>query len=136
MWSGLLPWDHPFRMIDRVVDCAPSEWIVTQKRVSAGDPALAPGGVLPSLLLLEALGQSAALLFRLSRPDASAGGLPLLGFLEAEVHGTAAAGDAVTCEVRAEKMTAVGGVFEGSARREHELLARARLAFGSRAESP
>jgi 3-hydroxyacyl-[acyl-carrier-protein] dehydratase len=132
----LFPWRSPFRMIDALVACTPRERIVTEKRVSAGDPLAGGDGdgpaAFPAVLLLEGMGQSAALLFRLSRPDAAEAALPLLGWLEASLHGSAIAGESVRFEVRALKMTAQGGVFEAEARVGSALLAEARLAFSTR----
>lgn len=132
----LLPWRHPFLLIDRMVECVPHERIVTEKRVTAGDPLLgagaAPSASFPAFLLLEGLGQSAALLFRLSYGESPPARVPLLGFLEATLHGSAAPGDLVTFEVRSAKMTRTGGVFEGRASHGSAILAEAELAFSAR----
>jgi 3-hydroxyacyl-[acyl-carrier-protein] dehydratase len=132
-----LPWDHPFRMLDRLVECEPHRRIVTEKRISLGDPLCAGRGEaepwFPSLLLLEGLGQSAALLYRLSYGDAPMGGLPLLGWLRATLEGSARAGDLVTFEVRSTKMTRQGGVFAGTASCGGASLAGAELALSAAA---
>ena len=116
----LLPWDYPFRMLDRVLDCRPHQRIVTLKQVTADDPAL--GGetselaCFPSVMLLEGLSQSAALLFRLSYEDVDPARLPLLGFLKASLSTRdVRPGDSITYTVEAAKMTRSGGVFEGRA---------------------
>jgi 3-hydroxyacyl-[acyl-carrier-protein] dehydratase len=132
----LLPFGQPFLLIDRLIDCTPHRRIVTSRQVTAGDPLLCEGGPagpwFPSLLLLEGLGQSAALLYRLSYDEAAAGRLPLLGFLRAELHGSARPGHTLTFDVSAVKMTSSGGVFEGRARAGERLLAEAELAFAGR----
>jgi 3-hydroxyacyl-[acyl-carrier-protein] dehydratase len=129
-WRELLPWRHPFLMIDRMVDCKPNERILTAKRITGGDPAVSPeSGCFPDVLLLEALGQSAALLFRLSYPDEPRAALPLLGFVRASWMQPARVGDEVTFDVRSLKMTRTGGVFEGVALRNADRLAEAELAF-------
>ena len=57
---AILPWSYPFRMIDRMVQCVPHESAVTEKTVTAADPAVAHGcsmePAFPSALVLEGLG--------------------------------------------------------------------------------
>jgi 3-hydroxyacyl-[acyl-carrier-protein] dehydratase len=131
-WRELLPWRHPFLMIDRMVDCRPNERILTSKHITEGDPSVSPeSGCFPDVLLLEALGQSAALLFRLSYPDEPPDALPLLGFVRASWLQPARVGDEITFDVRSLKMTRTGGVFEGVALRDAVRLAEAELAFAS-----
>ncbi len=129
-----LPWRAPFLMIDRLVECTPHRRIVTHKGVSAADSLAAPAGGgpgrFPSALLLEGMGQSAALLFRISRPPDARGALPLLGYLKADFFGSAGPGDSLRFEVRSVKMTATGGLFEARATVGDSLLAQAELAFG------
>ncbi len=130
---ALLPWRHPFLLIDRVVECAPHRRIVTERRISTGDPFVGESAEqhpwFPSLLLLEGLGQTAALLYRVSYVGEEAAPLPLLGYLRASLHGSARAGDLVTFEIRPAKMTRRGGVFEGRALDGITPLAEAELAF-------
>ncbi len=129
----VLPWRYPFRMIDRMVECEPGRKIVTDKRVTAADPMTGPDRAqpaLPSMLLLEGLSQSAALLYRLTYTDAPGSVLPLLGFLKASIETRGVyPGEAVTYTVRAIKMTREGGVFEAEAAVDGEAVARAELAF-------
>jgi 3-hydroxymyristoyl/3-hydroxydecanoyl-(acyl carrier protein) dehydratase len=121
-------------MIDRLVECSPSERIRTAKRIAAGDPAVdADAGSFPDVLLIEAMGQTAALLYRMSYPDAPADALPMLGFVKASWKAGARVGDEVTFDVRSIKMTRGGGVFAAEARRGAELLAEAELAFAAAA---
>lgn len=134
-----LPWRYPFRLIDRTVDCVRRERIVTEKLVTAGDPVVysdeGGGPWLPAMLILEALSQTAALLYRRSfEGSASAAALPLLGFLSASLKGSAQPGEVVTFEVCSMKMTRSGGVFEARARVGDRELAEGQLAFSSRGE--
>ena len=118
-------------MVDCLVECTPHERIVTRKRVSASDPLASPAGALPRMLLLEGMSQSAALLFRLSRPQDAEGTTPMLGFLQASLLGTAVVGETLLFEVRSVKMTGRGGVFEALAQVGDEVVARAELAFSA-----
>lgn len=125
-------------MIDRMIECEPGDRIVTRKEVSAGDAV--SGGVegvgwFPGMLLLEGLGQTAALLFRLSRREWAEMPLPMLGFLKADLIGSAEPGQSIRYEVRSVKMTGEGGVFEGRALLQGKVIAKAQLAFASHVES-
>ncbi|MCP3981935.1 MAG: hypothetical protein GY716_21745 [bacterium] len=132
----LVPWRQPFLMVDRVDECTPHERIVTRKTVSADDPLVSRSEWFPSVLLIEAMSQSAALLFRLSYGDEVSTERPLLGFLAANLEGTAPVGSEITFEVRSVKMTRNGGVFEGQASVSDETVATAELAFSSAPPDP
>jgi len=131
---ALLPWRHPFLMLDRMIEFKPHERIVTLKNVSSNDPLACRSGpdgpCLPDVMLLEGMSQGAALLYRLTfegRPDR----LPLLGFLKASLHQPATFGSSVRFHVTALKMTTGGGVFAGEARSGDRLLAEAELGFAA-----
>jgi 3-hydroxyacyl-[acyl-carrier-protein] dehydratase len=132
---SMLPWSHPFRMVDRMVSCVPHERAVTCKCVSAGDAVMPRGDgrevFFPSVLVLEGLSQTAALLFRLSYgPDALVRA-PMLGYLDAKIRGSAKPGDTLTYTVTAVKMTRRSGIFEGVAHVDLTLIASTELAFGT-----
>src|SRR5712691_9746984 len=116
---SILPWREPFRMIDRLVECLPHEAITTLKEVTGNDamsgPAVPGGGVFPSSLVLEGMGQSASLLHQLSYGRLASSAIPLLGDMKATHHDVARPGDALTFVVRAVKMTRTMGLFEATA---------------------
>ena len=132
----LLPWRSPFLMIDRLVDYGPHERIVTAKNVTAGDEVVNAGGGFPTVLLVEGLSQTAALLYRLSYGDDAASRLPMLGFLRASFSGAATPGRTVLFEVRSVKMTRGGGVFTGSASVDQDVIAEVEMAFAASEEEP
>jgi 3-hydroxyacyl-[acyl-carrier-protein] dehydratase len=131
---AMLPWAHPFVMLDRVVSCVPHERAVTMKHVSGNDPIMPhpdSGDVyVPSVMLLEGLSQTAALLFRLSYGPEALSGAPLLGYLKASFNGSASPGDTLIFTVTALKMTSRNGVFSGVAAVGAIEVATAELAFG------
>lgn len=131
---ALLPWAHPFRMLDRMVECVPHRKVVALRRVTAGDSLFDGAEVdvhaLPAVMLLEGLSQSAALLFRLSYGDEAAPGLPMLGHLQASLRGSARPGDTLEFTVTALKMTRRGGIFAGTARVDGDVVAEAEMGFG------
>lgn len=124
---AILPWSHPFRMIDRMLDCVPHRSVVTCKQVSADEHVT---GCFPSCLILEGLSQTAALLFRESYGAEALSGAPMLGHLKAKIRGDARPGDTLTFTVTAIKMTSRNGVFSGVARVDARVVAAADLAFG------
>ena len=130
----MLPWSHPFLMVDRMVRCVPHVSAVTCKQGTASDsvmPASALGeSFFPSVLILEGLSQSAALLFRLSYGPNALSGAPLLGFLKARFRGSARPGDTLQYTVTAIKMTSRAGAFAGVARVGVTVIATTELAFG------
>ena len=130
---SLLPWRHPFVMIDRVVECVPHERILAVKAVLGDDMmALAhqPGtAVFPGLMLIEGMSQCAAVLFQRSYGAIPPSRLPLLGHIKARFYGSAAAGQEVSYSVRAVKMTSTSGYFQGEARVAAVAIAEAELAF-------
>jgi 3-hydroxyacyl-[acyl-carrier-protein] dehydratase len=133
---AILPWTHPFVMLDRMVHCVPHQSAVTVKTVTAGDPVMPRGGSadlrFPSVMVLEGLSQTAALLFRLSYGPAALAGAPMLGFLKAKLRAGARPGDTLEYTVHAVKMTSRSGVFTGVARIGATFVASAELAFGVR----
>jgi len=123
----LLPWSYPFLMVDRMVHCVPHVSAVTCKQVTAGE---ARDGGFPSVLILEGLSQTAALLFRLSYGPEALAGAPLLGYLKAKFRNGAQPGDTLLYTVTAIKMTSRRGVFTGVARVGAAQVASTELAFG------
>jgi len=80
---GRLPHRYPFLLVDRVLECVPGSSIVTLKNVTINEPFFQghfPNyPVMPGVLIIEALAQTAALLAALTS--------------EAEIEGGAKAGD-------------------------------------------
>ena len=54
-----LPHRYPFLLIDRIVEVVPGDRAVALKCLTRGDPLLGADGVLPSVLLAEAMAQCA-----------------------------------------------------------------------------
>ena len=121
-------------MLDCLLECVPHQRAVTLKRVSAGDASFDgadPGATdFPSVLVLEGLSQTAALLFRLSYGAGALDRMPMLGHMQATIHGGAQPGDTLEYTVTAVKMTARGGIFTGIARNQGSAIVEAELGFG------
>lgn len=130
---SLLPWRPPFVMVDRMIECAPHEKIVTIKQVGADEP-MARGDTgedvfFPAVLVVEGLSQSAALLFQLTYGPIDARRAPMLGHLRARFSTGARAGDTITYTVEAVKMTSAAGIFRGVAEVDGIQVVEAELAF-------
>jgi 3-hydroxymyristoyl/3-hydroxydecanoyl-(acyl carrier protein) dehydratase len=121
-------------MVDRMVRCVPHESTVTSKTVTASDAVMPRTGshevFFPSVMILEGLSQTAALLFRASYGPAALTRAPLLGYLKARIRGGARPGDTLCYTVTAIKMTSRSGVFFGVARVGTTVIASTELAFG------
>jgi 3-hydroxyacyl-[acyl-carrier-protein] dehydratase len=121
----LIPHRPPWLLVDRVL-VRDGDTVTAQKRLTADDPLLAPGGELPELLLLEALAQTAACLNagRLGRHQ----GL-LVAATRVAFEGRARAGDLV--ELRATRTAVLGAMvrFFVEARVGGTLLLRGELTF-------
>lgn len=120
-----LPQRFPLMLVDRVLELRPPDSITTVKAVTANEPCYAelPDGApsacfaYPVSLIIESLGQSAALLWQrsMSGPDESRSGRHPL-FLTArgyEVTGEAYPGDVVRHVVRLDQIVAGTGVAHG-----------------------
>ncbi len=118
---AVLPQRHPLLLVDRVLALDPGRSIVTAKAVSVTEPCYAelPDGACdrdhdyPVSLLIESLGQSAALLWiggpsgEYSAPDPDDGlTLMFIGARDHRVEGVARPGDVVRHVVRLENVVA------------------------------
>lgn len=113
---AVLPQRHPLLLVDRVLALDPGRSVVTAKAVSATEPCYAglPDTAsdrahdYPVSLLVESLGQSAALLWFAGRgPDPADGRtLMFVGARDHRVEGVARPGDVVRHRVRLESVIA------------------------------
>lgn len=70
---GRIPHRYPFLLVDRILECVPGERIVGQKNVTMNEPYFQghfPGApVMPGVLIVEAMAQTAAILVLGHRED-------------------------------------------------------------------
>jgi 3-hydroxymyristoyl/3-hydroxydecanoyl-(acyl carrier protein) dehydratase len=136
----LLPWRHPFVMVDRLIDCVPHRRIDAEKTLQGGDLAAishrrGPSGF-AGAMVLEGMNQSAALLYQLTYGKFESGRIPLLGYLSAEFLECAAPQEAIRFRIDAVKMTPTHGLFHGEAHAGRRTLARSELAFAVALQEP
>jgi 3-hydroxyacyl-[acyl-carrier-protein] dehydratase len=107
-----LPHGVPFRFVDRIVELTPGKRVVALKNVTVGDPHLQghfPGNpVMPGVLLVEAMAQTAGLLL----PDGSSAVLAQIR--DARFRRPVVPGDQVRIEV--EPIGRLGGLHRFSAK--------------------
>jgi 3-hydroxyacyl-[acyl-carrier-protein] dehydratase len=75
--QGMLPHRYPFLMVDRVLDVDPGKSLRAMKNVTVNEPFFQghfPGHpVMPGVMIIEAMAQSAGLLVQLSAPPRAEG---------------------------------------------------------------
>lgn len=101
---SLLPMSYPFLMIDRVLAWEAGKRIVTRKCVTGGEPYFQGHftkgpAVVPGVLLLEAIGQSALLLGLLGGDATTEGTTHMLAEAKVVFRAPARPGDVVEFEV-------------------------------------
>ncbi|MFF7971977.1 hypothetical protein [Streptomyces sp. NPDC007905] len=131
---GTIPHAHPMLLVDRVLDLAPYDRIVTSKAVTGSEPCyalLAPGAGeralrYPPSLLVESWGQGGALLWlRRERATAQPGGsAPILAAVRDIIfHRGVHPGDTLRHTVRIDQYMAAGVIMSGEIHRGDELVA-------------
>jgi 3-hydroxyacyl-[acyl-carrier-protein] dehydratase len=99
-----IPHRYPFLLIDRMESCAPNQWVRVVKNVSANDWFLSgmsgDARVMPQMLILEALAQSAGVLCHFSGLTAGMRRIIIFfaGIDNARFGGSAVAGDTIVFE--------------------------------------
>jgi 3-hydroxyacyl-[acyl-carrier-protein] dehydratase len=126
---GLLPHRYPFLLIDRVLECE-SDRVLTLKNVTINEPFFNghfPGmPIMPGVLILEALAQSAAIL-ALSIIGERRSLFMLTGIDKARLRRRVVPGDQLKMDVRLLKHHHPLWKMRGEARVEGELAAEAEL---------
>jgi 3-hydroxyacyl-[acyl-carrier-protein] dehydratase len=119
----LIPHRAPFILVDRVIESAPGR-VRAEKQVTAGDPLV--GDLLPDMLVVEALAQTAAASNR-SEHGAHLGYLvSITGFT---FDGRVASGETLTLDVTRAARLGPLSQFEVVATVGDRLIARGRMTF-------
>ena len=115
----LLPHRYPFLLVDRVIEIVPDQSIIAIKNVTINEPFFTghfPGHpVMPGVLIVEAMAQSAGLLTQLSAR--MKGGSPSALFYlvkvdNARFNAPVVPGDQLRMEVRLKRLLRNMGLFE------------------------
>ncbi|HTC26802.1 3-hydroxyacyl-ACP dehydratase FabZ [Dyella sp.] len=137
----LLPHRYPFLLVDRVIEFVPDKSVVTIKNVTINEPFFNghfPGHpVMPGVLIVEAMAQSAGLLTQLSAR--SKGGSPSSLFYLAKVdnarfNAPVIPGDQLRMEVRLKRLLRNMGLFEARTLVDGKEVASCELMCAARSE--
>ncbi len=128
----LLPHRYPFLLVDRVLELTPRQRVVGIKNVSINEPFFAghwPGmPIMPGVLVVEALAQTAGVLLASSLPRE--GKLALIAAVDAiKLRRPIIPGDQLVLEVIGDRIKNHSAVVTGRARVCGELAAEARIRF-------
>jgi 3-hydroxyacyl-[acyl-carrier-protein] dehydratase len=131
-------------MVDRVTECDGRENIKSIKNVSGGELALVGHfpdvAIMPGVLIIEGMAQTAALLLRLAQSaedlaqatatDADRRQLFLLASADVKFFKPVVPGDTIQYEVRLAKQISTGAVADATASVGGEKVAKGTLCFG------
>lgn len=126
----ILPHRYPFLLVDRIVSLEPGRRIVGIKRVSLGEPYLAPGRVpvMPPTMIIEAVAQVGAVLV-LALPEHRNKIAVVLGMERVRSRKPVHAGDTMEIEVTLQKLKASMGRMAGAVRVNAQLMASGVVTF-------
>ena len=136
----LLPHRYPFLLVDRVIEIVPDKSVVTLKNVTINEPFFNghfPGHpVMPGVLIVEAMAQSAGLLTQLSErmKGNSASSLFYLAKVDnARFNAPVVPGDQLRMEVRLKRLLRSMGLFEARTLVDGKEVASCELMCAARA---
>lgn len=128
----ILPHDYPFLMIDRVVEFVDSQRIIAIKNVSYNEPFFQghfPGRpVMPGVMIMEAMAQTAAILAKLSTDGVMPGKVVVLtGADDFKWKRQVFPGDTLRIEMRSFKKRRPIWIMEGEATVDGKVVAKGTL---------
>lgn len=128
----LIPHRPPILMLDRVLDFEPGKNLTAIKNISINEKFFNghfPGNpIMPGTMIIEAMAQSACILYRKTYPDLNIETY-YLGSVKVRFLNPALPGDILKLNVDSIKMTKVGGVFKITAEMDEKEVARGELSF-------
>ncbi len=130
---GILPHRFPFILVDRIVECNDTDWIVGLKNVSANEPFSQghfPGmPIFPGVLQLEAMAQTAGILLnKITKADGKIS--YYLGVDKAKFRRLVQPGDQLRLEIKLLRMRMGMAKMAGRALVDGELACEAEMMFG------
>jgi 3-hydroxyacyl-[acyl-carrier-protein] dehydratase len=137
----LLPHRYPFLLVDRVIEIVPDVSVVALKNVSINEPFFQghfPGHpVMPGVLIVEAMAQTAGLLTQLSSHMKGGSGSPLFYLVKvdnARFTAVVSPGDQLRMEVSLKRLMRGMGLFEARALVEGKVVASCELMCAARSD--
>ncbi|KPK30669.1 MAG: hypothetical protein AMK70_13750 [Nitrospira bacterium SG8_35_1] len=135
--KSVLPHRDPFLFIDEVSEIEGSQKVVAVKNVKNSESYFTghfPGNpVMPGVLIIEAMAQSAIVLYTLAKPDiAETRPSYYLGKVKSEFLSPVYPGDRLVIETRSVKIISDAGIVDSVAKVGDTVVAKANLVFGIR----
>jgi 3-hydroxyacyl-[acyl-carrier-protein] dehydratase len=137
----LLPHRYPFLLVDRVIEIVPDESVVALKNVTINEPFFQghfPGHpVMPGVLIVEAMAQTAGLLTQISSRMKGNHGSPLFYLAKidnARFNAVVAPGDQLRLEVRLKRLMRGMGLFVARSLVDGKEVASCELMCAARSE--
>ena len=137
----LLPHRYPFLLVDRVIEIVPDVSVVALKNVTINEPFFQghfPGHpVMPGVLIVEAMAQTAGLLTQISSRLKGSSGSPLFYLAKidnARFNAIVAPGDQLRMEVTLKRLLRSMGIFEAKATVAGKEVASCELMCAARSE--
>jgi len=137
----LLPHRYPFLLVDRVIELDPGKSVAAIKNVSINEPFFQghfPGHpVMPGVLIVEAMAQTAGLLTQLTAQLDGQGGSPLFYLVKvdnARFSAVVAPGDQLRLEVSLKRLIRSMGLFEARALVDGKVVASCELMCAARSD--
>jgi 3-hydroxyacyl-[acyl-carrier-protein] dehydratase len=136
----ILPQRFPFIMIDRVIDIDPGNYAISIKNISGNDMVFLghfpERAVMPGALILEAMAQTAIILFATKKEGGSSEKKPLyfFGSVKARFLHPAVPGDQLKIRVENVKTLPTGAYVSGEAFVDDKKITEAELVFSVKHE--
>ena len=137
----LLPHRYPFLLVDRVIEIDPGKTNTAIKNVTINEPFFQghfPGHpVMPGVLIVEAMAQTAGLLTQITSQIDGQSGSPLFYLVKvdnARFSAVVAPGDQLRMEVSLKRLIRGMGLFEAQAKVDGKIVACCELMCAARAD--
>jgi len=134
----LLPQRFPFIMIDRVLEIEPGKHVIAVKNISGNDMVFLghfpEKAVMPGALILEAMAQTAIILFAAGKEKQAKKPLYYFGSVKARFLHPAVPGDQLKIRVESVKTLPGGAYVSGEAFVDEKKITEAELVFSVRNE--
>ena len=135
-----IPQRFPFLMIDKVVELEPGKHAIAMKNVSGNDMVFLghfpEKAIMPGALIIEAMAQTAIILFAVNREQKESGRMPIyyFGSVKARFLHPAVPGDQLIIKVENVKSLPTGAYVSGEVFVGDKKIAEAELVFSVKDE--
>lgn len=130
--QNTIPQKYPFLMLDKVIELKEMEHIKAYKNISMNEEYFKghfpDNPIFPGALTAEAMAQAACLLLKKSFTDLRATQFYVTN-MKIRFFRTVTPGDRLNIDIKAVKMTHIGGIFETEASVNSEIVAKGEMTF-------